>query len=201
MNTNSLLIELFTEELPPKALQSLSESFAYNIYNELKNLSLISDNSTYQIFATPRRLAVRINDVLKQAENKKQCIRLMPSKVGINNGQRNPALIKKLVSLGLEENINLGTFNDGKQEYLTVEYIAKGALLESEINHILQETINKLPVPKLMSYQLKNGETVNFVRPAHNLLCIYGSEIINANILGLTSNNITFGHRFLSDKK
>ncbi len=201
MNTNSLLIELFTEELPPKALQNLSESFASNIYNELKNINLAGENSQYQIFASPRRLTVRVNNVLKQAASKRQSVRLMPSSVGINQGNRSPALIKKLKSLGLDENVGLEKFNDGKQEYLTVEYLAQGFALEQEINRILQETINKLPIPKLMSYQLKNGETVNFVRPAHNLLCIYGSEIIHASVLGLTSNNFTFGHRFLADEK
>ncbi|MFM2344231.1 MAG: glycyl-tRNA ligase subunit beta [Pseudomonadota bacterium] len=204
MNKNPLLIELFTEELPPKALLKLADAFALNIHTQLQNLGLADESSSYEQFATPRRLAVRVSDVLEQAQDKQQNLRLMPASVGLVNGDKNArsvALVKKLASLGLDESVALNIVSDGKQDYLSVDYTTKGVMLADELSKILQDTINKLPVPKVMSYQLKCGETVNFVRPAHNLLCLHGDKVVDASILGLQSNNITYGHRFLSNTK
>ena len=194
---NQLLIELLTEELPPKALKKLSDAFSNTIYQELQKYALLDNQASLQSFATPRRLAVLIDNVLIKTEDKQQQTKLMPYNIAIKDNKRTLPFIKKLNSIGLNENSPFDIVHDGKQDYISVNYIAKGVNLADKINEILHTAINKLPVPKLMSYQLEDGNTVNFVRPAHNLLCLLNNEVIDCSILGLKSNNRTYGHRFL----
>ena len=201
--TSPLLIELLTEELPPKSLQALSEAFAHNIYHGLQQVALLAETTPpYTIFATPRRLGVRIEQVLPQALSTTITHRLMPANVAWDaQHQATPALLKKLQSLGLSQ-LDLSaieTVQDGKQTMLTVTVQQTGAELAHALQNILSKALDNLPIAKNMRYQLADGwTTVEWVRPAHRLLVLHGAEIVPVSVLGLTADRLTEGHRFES---
>lgn len=190
MTTKPLLIELFTEELPPKALRRLGDAFAQSIVNDLTKLNLVAAGVAFQSFATPRRLAVCVGQVLEQAPEQAFTEKLMPAKVGLDvDGNATPALLKKLASKGLEHLsvADLSTESDGKQDYLFAKGVAPGAQLVQSLQGILDHAIESLPIPKVMRYQLADGKTtVKFVRPAHGLVALYGADIVPIQALGLT---------------
>jgi glycyl-tRNA synthetase beta chain len=201
MNT-TLLVELFTEELPPKALQTLGSAFSELLSNTLRDEGHLADNSVVESFASPRRLACRITHVAAISPEKKIQERLLPVKIGLDaNGQATPPLQKKLDSLGLGaiDVSQLETINDGKQDVLHISRTQAGKALEESLNKALEIATTKLPIPKVMSYQRPDGSTVHFVRPAHRLICLHGDKVVPAQVLGLESNRITMGHRFLSN--
>jgi glycyl-tRNA synthetase beta chain len=196
----NLLLELFVEELPPKALKKLGEAFSGNLFESLKAQGLTAENTVVTSFATPRRLAAHISSVSAQAADKQIAQKLMPVSVGLDaSGNATPALIKRLQGLGLDENAvsQLTKQADGKNEALFLEVTQKGAALKDGLQKALDETLAKLPIPKVMTYQLADGwSNVNFVRPAHGLVALHGSEIVPITALGLTAGNTTQGHRF-----
>ncbi|TFI47358.1 glycine--tRNA ligase subunit beta [Diaphorobacter sp. DS2] len=201
MNHQNLLVELFVEELPPKALQKLGDAFAGVLFEQLKAQGLTSDHSQLTAFASPRRLAAHITEVLPAAADKAVSQKLMPVAVGLDaSGQPTPALLKKLTALGADAASvpQLKRVHDGKAEVLFFESMAKGALLADGLQKALDEAIAKLPIPKVMRYQLQDGWTsVHFVRPAHGLVALHGSEVlVGVQALGLTAGNTTRGHRF-----
>ena len=200
MSSNNLLVELFVEELPPKVLKKLGESFANTVLESLKAQALTVENNTATAFASPRRLAVHIKDVASQAEDKAVSQKLMPVTVGLDaNGNATPALLKKLSALGADESAvaNLKRENDGKVDILFYDALVKGALLAEGLQKAVEEALSKLPIPKVMTYQLSDGwESVNFVRPAHSLVALHGNSVVPLSILGLQSGNSTQGHRF-----
>ncbi len=196
-----LLVELFTEELPPKALQRLGEAFAHGLRDELAASGLLALDCAVEIFATPRRLAVLLSDVLTKAPDRQTEERLLPEKVGLDaTGKPTAALLKKLASLGRDESAvpSIKKANDGKLMMLFLPQLAAGQSLQAGLASALEKTIAKLPIPKVMSYQLPNStETVKFVRPAHGLVALHGTDIINVSVLGLAAGRTTHGHRFL----
>lgn len=209
MSTKPLLIELFTEELPPKALKTLGDAFAAGVEASLKSDGLIAAGSKTESFATPRRLAVRVSAVLAEAPTKAIKEKLMPLAVAKDaSGAASQALRKKLVALGREalaENFpnaqlgpdKLAIESDGKAEYLFLTGLAAGQNVDRGVQRALAHTLEKLPIPKVMNYQLADGVTeANFVRPAHGLVAMHGAEVVSAAAFGLTSSNITHGHRF-----
>jgi glycyl-tRNA synthetase beta chain len=200
MSSNNLLVELFVEELPPKVLKRLGESFANTVLESLKAQALTAENSTAIAYASPRRLAVQIKDVASQAEDKAVSQKLMPVTVGLDaNGNATPALLKKLSALGADESAvaNLKRENDGKADILFYDALVKGASLAEGLQKAVEEALSKLPIPKVMTYQLSDGwESVNFVRPAHSLVALHGNSVVPLSILGLQSGNSTQGHRF-----
>lgn len=196
----TLLVELFTEELPPKALNSLGEAFAELIVNTLKGEGHCSEHSQVDVFASPRRLGCRITDVAGLSPEKAIQERLLPSKIGLDEqGQPTAPLLKKLAALGLENTSvdQLEAIHDGKQEVLHISRTQAGKPLDESLNKALEVATTKLPIPKVMSYQRPDGSTVHFVRPAHRLIALHGEKVVPANVLGLESNRITLGHRFL----
>ena len=200
MSSNNLLVELFVEELPPKVLKKLGESFANTVLESLKAQALTAESSKAIAYASPRRLAVHIKDVASQAEDKAVSQKLMPVTVGLDaNGNATPALLKKLSALGADESAvaNLKRENDGKADILFYDALVKGASLAEGLQKAVEEALSKLPIPKVMTYQLSDGwESVNFVRPAHSLVALHGNSIVPLSILGLQSGNSTQGHRF-----
>lgn len=151
-------------------------------------------------YATPRRLAVHLTEVLSQAPNQQQSHKLMPVAIGLDSaGQATPALIKKMSSLGMEmfSVSELKRAMDGKTEALYLERAVTGTPLVNGLQTALEQTMSQLPIPKVMTYQLADGwSTVNFVRPVHSLIALYGTEVVAINLMGLTAGNITRGHRF-----
>jgi glycyl-tRNA synthetase beta chain len=205
MTTHNLLIELFVEELPPKALQKLGDAFSSVLFEQLKAQGLTAANSAVTAYASPRRLAAHITAVSALAADKAVQQKLMPTAVGLDaSGNATPALLKKLQALGAgpEAVAQLKRAPDGKAEALFYDSIVKGASLADGLQKALTEAIAKLPIPKVMSYQLETDcelpgwSSVNFVRPAHSLVALHGSTVVPVKALGLTAGNSTQGHRF-----
>ena len=203
MSLDNLLIELVTEELPPTSLRDLSEKFGQLIAQGLleKNIIELSD---IKVYATPRRLSVKVLNVAEKSKDEKKLIKLMPAKIGFNEANEpTQALVKKLQSLNERaEAIQKIIKKDEKnQEVLFIEKKISGESLEDVLSEIIDNSINKLPIKKMMSYQLEDGwNSVNFVRPLKNLLVMYGSKTLKVSLLGLKANNKSFGHRFESKK-
>ncbi|WBM41595.1 glycine--tRNA ligase subunit beta [Comamonas aquatica] len=202
MNASNLLVELFVEELPPKALQKLGDAFGAVLFEQLKAQGLLaSSESRLTAYASPRRLAAHITEVLPQAEDKAVSQKLMPVAVGLDAaGQPTPALLKKLAALGADASAVAGLQRqgEGKAEALFYASTVKGVVLTDGLQKALDDTIAKLPIPKVMRYQLQDGWTsVNFVRPAHGLVALHGTQVlIGVKALGLSAGTATHGHRF-----
>ncbi|HLD08819.1 MAG TPA: glycine--tRNA ligase subunit beta, partial [Methylophilaceae bacterium] len=149
---------------------------------------------------SPRRLGVLIPNVSAQAPDRTDAIKLMPVSVGLDaNGNATPALLKRLNALGADESAipQLRKAMDGKAEALFFDQTIQGASLATSLQLALEETLENLPIPKVMSYQLVDGWTsVNFVRPAHGLVALHGADIVPIHLLGIAASDLTQGHRF-----
>jgi glycyl-tRNA synthetase beta chain len=209
MTTQNLLVELFVEELPPKALKKLGESFAGVLAEQLKVQGLTSADTVVTPYASPRRLAAHISHVWLKAEDKAVQQKLMPVAVGLDAaGHPTAALLKKLAALGADVTdpatlaASLKRAPDGKAEALFYDSLVTGATLDIGLQKALDEAIAKLPIPKVMSYQLETDcelpgwSSVNFVRPAHSLVALHGSTVVPVKALGLSAGHTTQGHRF-----
>ena len=205
---HNLLVELFVEELPPKALERLGHAFADEIFHHLEKQQLVAlaAKPGCQIFASPRRLAVIIPDVQAQAAERQEAHKLMPVAVGLDAaGQATPALLKKLAALGVNGAEDAEPFTvaqlrregEGKAETLFLDRTRAGATLAEGLQEAVAQALTRLPIPKVMSYQLADGwSTVNFVRPAHGLVALHGRQIVPISVLGLKAGGETHGHRF-----
>jgi glycyl-tRNA synthetase beta chain len=201
----TLLIEVFTEELPPKSLRRLGDAFSDGIFAALKVAGLASESSKVISFATPRRLAVQVSNVLDQAPDYPIREKLLPTSIAFDaQGKATPPLLKKLASLGYAD-VDLGTLEkagEGKNEALYLNVIAKGASLEQTAQTALEQTLNKLPIAKMMHYQVlqRDGQLadVEFARPAHRIIALHGNQTLNISSLGIDAGNQTEGHRFLA---
>ena len=209
MSTDNLLVELFVEELPPKALQKLGDAFAQELAAQLRAQGLATADSVVTPFASPRRLAAHISQVWRKAADKAVPQKLMPAAVGLDAaGQATPALLKKLQALGADLSdpvaavAALRRAPDGKNEALFYDSLVTGATLGGGLQKALEEALAKLPIPRMMSYQLETDcelpgwSSVHFVRPAHGLLALHGSTVVPVKVLGLSAGNQTQGHRF-----
>ncbi len=205
MTTQNLLVELFVEELPPKALKKLGDAFAQVLGEQLKAQGLAGEASVTTAYASPRRLAAHVTAVVARAADKAVSQKLMPVSVGLTaDGQATPALLKRLGALGADASVvpNLKRAPDGKAEALFFDSIAPGAELAAGLQKALDEAIAKLPIPKVMTYQLETDcelpgwSSVQFVRPAHGLVALHGSAVVPIKVLGLMAGNATHGHRF-----
>lgn len=204
-NKNSLLVELFVEELPPKALKKLGEAFAGVLREQLLAQGLAEAGSVLTAYASPRRLAAHLTLVAERAADKAVSQKLMPVSVGLDaSGQPTPALRKRLAALGADDTAvpQLRRAMDGKAEALFYDSTARGATLAEGLQKALAEAIAKLPIPKVMSYQLESGcelpgwTSVSFVRPAHGLVALHGEAVVPVEALGLRAGRETHGHRF-----
>jgi glycyl-tRNA synthetase beta chain len=197
---SSLLVELLCEELPPKALAKLGDAFAAALAKGLAKRELLADGTSTHAYATPRRLAARITNVKRESESRPVQLKLMPVTVALDaEGKPTQALTKKLASLGLAgtDVSSLLRRTEGKAEVLFVDSATPAMPLAAGLQQALDEAIAALPIPKVMSYQLADGETtVQFVRPAHGLVALHGSDIVPVKALGLEAGRVTHGHRF-----
>jgi glycyl-tRNA synthetase beta chain len=209
MTHQNLLVELFVEELPPKALKKLGESFANVLFEQLRDAGLTGANAVVTPYASPRRLAAHVTQVAAQAADKAVQQKLMPVSVGLDaSGNATPALLKKLQVMGADVSdpaalvASLKRAPDGKAEALFYDSVAKGATLLQGLQKALDEALAKLPIPKVMTYQLESDcelpgwTSVNFVRPAHGLVALHGSQVVPVKTLGLKAGQTTHGHRF-----
>ncbi len=198
--TASLLVELFVEELPPKVLKKLGEAFASVLADSLKSQGLAAADAVVTPYASPRRLAAHVTCVALRAADKPVTQKLMPVGVALDaNGQATPVLLKKLAAMGLDAAVapQLKRAPDGRNEALFFDTVVVGATLAAGLQKALDEALSKLPIPKVMTYQLADGWTsVNFVRPAHGLVALHGDALVPLCGLGLNSGRETQGHRF-----
>lgn len=204
---HTLLVELLTEELPPKALGKLGDAFATAMFNGLSSRALLDEGARFTAYASPRRLAVSIQGVRGSSPDKQIREKVLPVSVALDKeGQPAAPLTKKLAALAAQagrESIALSELeraSDGKAESFFFTYTAPGQPLASGLQITLEESIAKLPIPKLMSYQRPSGDTVHFVRPVHGLIALLDDNVVPLSILGLQSSQTTLGHRFLSRK-
>jgi glycyl-tRNA synthetase beta chain len=210
-STATLLVELCTEELPPKALGRLSEAFGSSVANYLRNDGLLTSASVVSLYATPRRLAVSIGNVLSEGPEHEVIRRLMPKTQAEDASRKpTPALLgrlKKLERLHLAEGYpdawdgpdHLYSQSDGKVDCVWLRSLAKGSSLMPSLQSALEAAINALPIPKVMNYAHAGGyyNDVKFVRPAHGLLALHGAAIVPVSVLGLDAGRATAGHRYL----
>ncbi|MFM8576359.1 MAG: glycine--tRNA ligase subunit beta [Limnohabitans sp.] len=205
MTAQNLLVELFVEELPPKALNKLGNAFASVLADQLKAQGLAAADAVVTAYASPRRLAAHVTGVLAQAADKAVQQKLMPVSVGLDaNGNATPALLKKLQALGADASVvaQLKREGEGKTEALFYDSVVTGVTLAAGLQKALDEALAKLPIPKVMQYQLETDcelpgwSSVNFVRPAHRLIALHGSTVVPIKALGLSAGNSAQGHRF-----
>jgi glycyl-tRNA synthetase beta chain len=203
MSSKNLLVELFVEELPPKALQKLGEAFSNLVADSLKVQRLLTFDSVVTPYSSPRRLAVLITSVLQKADDQPDTIKLMPAKVGHTpSGEPLDALRKRLGKILLSEpnseavDVALEqTYVEGDQIFFRSTQI--GLELKQALQSAIEKAVNELPIPKMMSYQLEDGwGSVQFVRPAHRLVALHGADVVPVSVLGLQAGRITQGHRF-----
>ena len=197
----SLLVEIFTEELPPKALARLGEAFAAGIVGALQSRDFLEADSVATSYATPRRLAVHITGVRSTSPNRLVREKVLPVSVALDaNGNATAPLLKKLTAMGFA-NVQVSELEravDGKAESFFYSYSASGLTLKAGLQSAIEESVAKLPVPKLMTYQRADGSSVQFARPVHRLVALHGADVVDITLLGLQADRITQGHRFLS---
>ncbi|TKC89680.1 glycine--tRNA ligase subunit beta [Trinickia terrae] len=200
----TLLVELLTEELPPKALARLGEAFATSFVERLAARDLIDGEPSYEHFATPRRLGVVVKNVRDVAPEKQVREKVLPVSVALDaNGQPTAPLAKKLAALGFPDVAvsDLERASDGKADAFFLRYAAPGATLADGLQAALDEatSINKLPIPKVMTYQRPDGANVQFVRPVQRLTVLHGEKVVPVTAFGIDAGDTTLGHRFLSE--
>src|SRR3990167_1402317 len=191
MKKQNFLFEILTEELPPKALAKLEKALAENIIEQLKQAEL--GFSAYQSFATPRRLALIIQDLAFEQPTR-EIERKGPAVSAAYDAQGNPTK----AALGFAEScgVNLKQveiLKTDKGEWLSYKSLHAGKSINALLPSIIQLALTKLPIPKMMKW----GEGLyDFIRPVHNIVLLYGKEIIPAEFFGLKASNKTYGHRF-----
>ena len=197
----NLLVELQTEELPPKALLKLSRAFADGIAKHLGQQHFLTEESVVASYGSPRRLAVRITNVLEKSPDEAFAQKLVPVRVGLTpEGEATPALTKKMAALGIQCDVSaLKRVQDGKNEQLVFEGVRPGVELAAGLQTALDAAVKELPIPKVMTYQLADGETtVAFVRPVKHLVALLGEDVVPVKLFGLDAGRVTMGHRFMT---
>ncbi|MBB6520172.1 glycine--tRNA ligase subunit beta [Pseudoteredinibacter isoporae] len=185
------LVELGTEELPPKALKTLSNAFQQGIETGLKDLELSFDS--VKAYAAPRRLAVQVNGLDEQTPVKEVAVWGPPAKIAFD-GEGKPS--KAAEAFANKNGIavdDLKTENDGKQDKLIYRKKAGGELTSDKLEAIIQTSLAKLPIAKRMRWGARRDE---FVRPVQWLMMLFGNELIEAEVYGVKANRETRGHRF-----
>ena len=188
---SDFLVELGTEELPPKALKNLMQSFAETIESHLKNEGL--SFSAIKPFAAPRRLAVLVENLAEQTASKELVVWGPPATIAFDaQGKPTKAAIAFAEKNGIDPSA-LKAENDGKVEKLVARISAQGKKTVDLLEAIVADALAKLPIAKRMRWGAKREE---FVRPAHWLVMLFGYQVVNAKVLGLQAGRITRGHRF-----
>lgn len=191
MITDNLLIELGTEELPPKALQTLADSFATSIEQQLKESELVFTSSTS--LNSPRRLAVIVTDL--QAQQADKVVE-----------KRGPAVSAAFAEDGTPTKAALGWARGNgidiseaerlvtdKGEWLLHKAVAKGQNVTTLLQGFIEQALKQLPIPRPMRW---GGSTHSFIRPVHHVTAMFGNDVVELEVLGIKSSNQVTGHRF-----
>jgi len=193
--SKDFLVEIGTEELPPKILRQLSETFANGISKGLEDLQLGFDLMT--VYAAPRRLAVLISGLDEQTPDQDVVSWGPPLKVAFDaDGQPTKAAEAFARKNGLAvESLAKLVENDGQQDKLCVRQSISGSNTETLLGDIINQSLTALPVPKPMRWGRSRQE---FVRPVQWAVVLFGADTVAIDILGVTSGNLSRGHRFHS---
>ena len=196
--TDTLLIELLTEELPPKSLRELSEHFATGVFRRLQADGFIVDGGNVEAAATPRRLAAIVAGVL-ECQPERTIERKGPTVAsGLDReGKPTQALLGFARSCGTPPEALERQFDD-KSEYFVFRSRKPGEPLDQHLERIVWESIKSLPIPKLMRWGDSDAE---FARPVHGLVMLHGSRVVPGTVLGQGSGNRTLGHRFMGRRE
>ena len=186
--SESLLVELLTEELPPKALSSVSQSFADGIFNGLERHQLkLRDLAGRRVFATPRRLATLIPEVLGEA----------PDRASEVLGPSVKAPPQAVVGFARKHGVEIAALerrDTPRGAVFVARTTLKGAVLDSVLADVINDATQKLPIPKVMRWG--EGEA-QFVRPVHGLVMMHGRRVVPGTVLGVPAGKTTSGHRFM----
>lgn len=193
--SKDFLVEIGTEELPPKVLRQLSETFASGISQALKDKQLHFSNMT--TYAAPRRLAVLITDLAEQTPNQDVVSWGPPLKVAFDT-EGQPT--KAAEAFARKNGLDIGALaelveNDGQQDKLCVRQSISGSNTEALLGAIINQSLSALPIPKPMRWGRSRQE---FVRPVQWAVVLFGNDIVAVDILGVISGNLSRGHRFHS---
>ena len=184
----TLLVELLTEELPPKSLRALSEAFGAGLVSGLRKSGL-TEQADAKVFATPRRLAVMVSGVAASGEDKTSEI-AGPS---VSAPAQAVAGFAKKHGMGVE---SLERRAGAKSEVYVARVKIAGQQLDAVLAPLVEDALKSLPIPKLMRW---GSADTQFVRPVHGLVMLHGERVVPGTVLGLPASNRTRGHRFMSD--
>jgi glycyl-tRNA synthetase beta chain len=198
MSTDILLVELRTEELPPKSLAKLAEAFRHNLSTDLQQQGFLSPESQSRAYATPRRLAVEISAVVSHSPDKTLEV-LGPSlKVGRDaTGQATPALLGFAKKNGMRVE-QLSEIDTPKGRVFVCRKTVSGSALAQSLASSVEAALKRLPVAKMMRWGSGDAE---FVRPVHGLILLHGSSLITGQVLGIDASHQTCGHRFMGSAR
>ena len=191
MRTENCLVELGTEELPPKALKSLGEAFATQFEAALTQADLSFDSVSW--FAAPRRLAVYVSG-LAEGQADKVVEKRGPAISGVFDADGNPTKAAQGWARGNGIDVtDAERLVTDKGEWLLHKAHVPGQSVAELLEGLINQAVSKLPIPKPMRWGNYNTQ---FIRPVHTLCVLYGSEVVNVSVLGLTSGRVVQGHRF-----
>ncbi|EGK71605.1 Glycine tRNA synthetase, beta subunit [Methyloversatilis universalis FAM5] len=194
-----MLVELLTEELPPRALSRLGEVFADAVFKALVERKLVAADARMDRYASPRRLALTVQGVADRAPDAVVDEKLMPVAVALDaEGKPTAALLKKLQAKGIPVEA-LPQFTrrmDGKSETLFYAMTVPGAALDDVLAGIVLDALKKLPIPKLMRWADCDYQ---FVRPVHGLVLLHGDRVVPGQAFGHAAGRSTRGHRFMGE--
>ena len=191
----TLLVEVRTEELPPRALKRLSQSFAEALSADLRQDEFLTAASAVTAYATPRRLAVQITNVLARAPDKSVEVSGPSVKVGLDaEGKPTPALLGFARKQGVDP-AKLERQQTPKGEVFVYRTLASGGHLETNLDLKVGFALDKLPIPKVMRWGMGDSK---FVRPVHGLVIMHGKRTIQGKVMDVESSSRTLGHRALA---
>ncbi|AFJ45259.1 glycine--tRNA ligase subunit beta [Shimwellia blattae] len=195
MSENTFLVEIGTEELPPKALRSLAESFAANFTAELDNAGLA--HGQVEWFAAPRRLALKVAG-MASAQPDREVEKRGPAIAQAFDAEGNPSKAAAGWARGCGISVDQAErLVTDKGEWLLYRAHVKGESAQALLPNMVATSLAKLPVPKLMRW---GDSDEHFVRPVHTVTLLLGSELIPATILGIQSDRVIRGHRFMGEQ-
>ena len=196
MTTQNFLVEIGTEELPPKALKTLATSFADNVEAELNQAGLTFDKIEW--FAAPRRLAVKVLNLSTQQPSK-EIEKRGPAVSAAFDAEGKPTKAAEGWARGCGITVDQAErIATDKGEWLVHRAKIEGQPTKNLLNDIVANSLAKLPIPKPMRWADK---TVQFIRPVHTVTMLLGDELIEGEILGVASARTIRGHRFLGEKE
>jgi glycyl-tRNA synthetase beta chain len=192
--SESLLVELLTEELPPKALRALGYAFANALVEDLRRDGFAPPEGSFTVYATPRRLAVLLAGVAAKAPDRQVEVKGPSVNAGLSaDGTPSQALVGFARKQGVAPDA-LHRAHDGRQEIFVHRAVMAGGSLESALAAKVETALKRLPVPKLMRW---GALEVEFVRPVRGLVMLHGDRVVPGAVLGIESGRVTRGHRFL----